>query len=73
VEDEIDPAAGLVVHVKNGERVEKGQPFVTLHYNDAGGLEAAEREVLRAYTLDDSPPPSIPELILALLEPERTS
>jgi pyrimidine-nucleoside phosphorylase/thymidine phosphorylase len=73
VEDEIDPAAGLVVHVKNGDRVENGQPFATLHYNDAAGLEAAEREVLRAYTVEDAPPASLPELVLALLEPERTS
>jgi pyrimidine-nucleoside phosphorylase/thymidine phosphorylase len=73
VEDEIDPAAGLIVHVKNGDRVEKGQPLVTLHYNNASSLEEAELAVSRAYTLSDSPPPSLPDLVLALLEPERNS
>jgi pyrimidine-nucleoside phosphorylase/thymidine phosphorylase len=31
VEDRIDPAAGIVLHRKVGERVEQGEPLCTLH------------------------------------------
>jgi pyrimidine-nucleoside phosphorylase len=46
VEDRIDPAAGIVVHRKVGERVERGEPLCTLH----GGLggEPPERVAARA-------------------------
>jgi pyrimidine-nucleoside phosphorylase/thymidine phosphorylase len=41
VEDRIDPAAGLVVHKRLGERVERGEPLCTLHCG--GGGEPADR------------------------------
>lgn len=40
----IDPAVGLKTHVRTGEKIQKGQPLVTLYYNDEerlpGALEA---------------------------------
>ena len=46
VEDRIDPAAGIVVHKRIGERVERGDPLCTLHGGGAG--EPPERVVARA-------------------------
>jgi pyrimidine-nucleoside phosphorylase/thymidine phosphorylase len=46
VEDRIDPAVGLVVHKRLGERVERGEPLCTLHVGAAG--EAPERVAARA-------------------------
>jgi pyrimidine-nucleoside phosphorylase/thymidine phosphorylase len=68
VEDAIDPAAGLIVEKKLGHRVEKGEPLVTLHYNDSSRLSEAEERVLGAYLLAETPPASAWELILAVLE-----
>ena len=71
VEDVIDPGAGLVVGKKRGDEVRKGDPLVTLHYNDPSRLLEAEEMVQRAYsayTAGDRRPPSAPELILAVLE-----
>jgi pyrimidine-nucleoside phosphorylase/thymidine phosphorylase len=72
VEDRVDLSAGLVVHAKLGDEVEEGGALVTLHHNEPPGLEEAEREILRAYVVSDSPPASLPDLVLALLEQERT-
>jgi pyrimidine-nucleoside phosphorylase/thymidine phosphorylase len=46
VEDRIDPAAGIVVHKKLGDRVERGEPLCTLHGGQGG--EPPERVALRA-------------------------
>jgi len=46
VEDRIDPAAGIVVHKKLGDRVERGEPLCTLHGGRGG--EPPERVALRA-------------------------
>ncbi|HYG67747.1 MAG TPA: thymidine phosphorylase [Anaeromyxobacteraceae bacterium] len=45
VEDRIDPAVGIVVHRKLGERVERGEPLATIHHGDRG--EAPDRVVAR--------------------------
>ncbi len=51
VEDRIDPAVGLVAHSKVGDRVSRGQPLVTLHYNEDGRVEAARAMVTAAYRI----------------------
>jgi pyrimidine-nucleoside phosphorylase/thymidine phosphorylase len=68
VEDVIDPGAGLVVRKKLGDEVDRGDPLVTLHYNDPSRLSEAEAMVRNAYSVSDAEPPSGPELILAVLE-----
>ncbi len=68
VEDVIDPGAGMVVGKKPGHEVDKGEPLVTLHYNDPSRLSEAVDRVLKAYSISDAPPPPAPELILAVLE-----
>lgn len=39
--DLLDLAVGLEVHIKVGDRVEPGQPLITIHANDADRLEAS--------------------------------
>ncbi len=51
VEDRIDPAVGLTVYAKVGDRVSRGQPLVTLHYNDEARLEAARTMATAAYRI----------------------
>jgi thymidine phosphorylase len=63
----IDPGAGLLVEKKLGHEVRKGEPLVTLHYNDPSRLLEAEGMARRAYSVTDRPS-SAPELILAVLE-----
>ncbi|HSM92669.1 MAG TPA: thymidine phosphorylase [Anaeromyxobacteraceae bacterium] len=46
VEDRIDPAAGIVVHKRVGDRVERGEPLCTLHCGRSG--EPPERAAARA-------------------------
>jgi pyrimidine-nucleoside phosphorylase len=58
IKDTIDPAVGLVVHRKIGEQVSKGEPLLTLHYNDVSRLEEAERLVGGAYEIGDGRPPA---------------
>lgn len=52
-EDVIDLAVGILVHVKVGERVEKGQPWFTIHANDQARLASANVRLLEAVSLAD--------------------
>ena len=45
-EDPVDPAVGVVVHRKVGDRVQKGEPMFTVHANDEAKLARA-KEILR--------------------------
>jgi pyrimidine-nucleoside phosphorylase len=54
VEDVIDPGAGLLVGKKPGHEVRKGEPLVTLHYNDPSRLTEAEGLVQKAYSIGDA-------------------
>ena len=59
-EDTIDPAVGLTVHKKIGDRVRTGEPLCTLHYNDAARLAEARRLVEGAYRIGPEPVPKRP-------------
>jgi pyrimidine-nucleoside phosphorylase/thymidine phosphorylase len=45
VEDRVDPAVGLLVHRRIGDRVERGEPLCTVHEGD--GSEARDRVLAR--------------------------
>jgi pyrimidine-nucleoside phosphorylase len=47
--DRIDPAAGLVLMRKVGDRVRRGEPLAVLHARDAAGAEEALVRVRAAY------------------------
>ena len=55
-DDAIDPAVGLVFHTRLGQRVEKGQPLCTIHYNSEARLAEARRLVEGAVRIADKPP-----------------
>ncbi|NPV90368.1 MAG: pyrimidine-nucleoside phosphorylase [Firmicutes bacterium] len=56
----VDPAVGIVLVKKIGDRVEKGEPLAVLHVNDEGRLQQAQGMVLDAYRVGnervESPP-----------------
>jgi pyrimidine-nucleoside phosphorylase len=72
-EDEIDPAVGVELLAKVGDRVEKGEAIALLHVNDETYLDEAVRRVENAYEIDPSnkrhePPPLVIERILSQAE-----
>lgn len=58
--DPIDHAVGIEVLVKVGDRVEAGAPLFRLHANDEGKRAEAERRLLAAVELSDSPVQPLP-------------
>jgi pyrimidine-nucleoside phosphorylase len=60
-DDAVDPAAGLVLHAKVGDRVEEGSPLATLHAATDALLDAGEARFLRAVRIVDVevPPPPL--------------
>jgi pyrimidine-nucleoside phosphorylase/thymidine phosphorylase len=55
-EDTIDLSVGLVFHKKIGDRVEKGEPLCTLHYNAESRIEEAKRLVEQSYRIEPERP-----------------
>jgi pyrimidine-nucleoside phosphorylase len=55
-EDAIDPAVGLVVHKKVGDRVEKEEALCTVHYNQEIRATRAQQMILQSYGLGEVPP-----------------
>jgi pyrimidine-nucleoside phosphorylase len=47
-EDAVDPGVGLTLHAKTGTKVSRGEPLVTVWYNDSGRLAAARPLVASA-------------------------
>ncbi len=69
-EDAVDPAAGLVVHKKLGDAVDRGDSLVTLHYNSAARAEAAAALVAASYRIEPGAPPTAPRrLVRRILGP----
>src|ERR671916_1350279 len=58
--DEIDPAAGVELLAKPGDRVAKGDPVARLH--GERGAERAEKLILQALEIGDEPPGPAPAI-----------
>lgn len=54
-EDMIDPAAGLVMHRRIGDRVCRGEPLLTLHANDQDKTEAVAQSLKDVVHIDSAP------------------
>jgi len=68
VEDRVDPAVGLVVEKKLGDRVERGEPLVQVHHREAGApFERVAARVAAAYRIGPAAPPAGP-LVLERIE-----
>jgi thymidine phosphorylase len=59
--DKIDPAAGVEILAKPGDRVEKGDPVARLHGDRAA--EEAERLIIQALEIGDEPPEPAPAIL----------
>ncbi|TXD42811.1 thymidine phosphorylase [Lujinxingia vulgaris] len=62
-EDTIDPAVGLVMNAKRGDKVEPGQPVVTIHYNDDRELDKVKTMLREAIVIGEAPT-EVPPLVL---------
>ena len=56
LEDEIDPAVGLVFHRAAGDEVAAGEPLVTVHHRGGQGVERALERLAEATTLEAAEP-----------------
>jgi pyrimidine-nucleoside phosphorylase len=60
MQDRIDPAVGLMLHKKVGDRVAAGEPVATLHSNDPDRLPGAQAHLQGAFSLGArAPAPSL--------------
>ena len=66
-EDTIDHAVGLEFHKRIGDRVAKGEPLVTIHYNYARRLAEAQTMIAANYQVRAEPPRERPKLIRKLI------
>ena len=55
-EDEIDHAVGLEFHKRIGDRVEKNEKLVTLHYNSDTKLAEAKHLIGNSYVVNERAP-----------------
>jgi pyrimidine-nucleoside phosphorylase len=66
-EDKIDPGVGLEFHKRVGDRVEKGERLVTIHYNSGAKLAEAKSLIAGSYQIGGSAPPEKRPLIRRIL------
>ena len=66
-EDTIDPAVGLIMHRRVGDRLSTGEPFCTLYVNDETHLEEAVALLHESMTISSEKPASAP-LVYAIVK-----
>jgi pyrimidine-nucleoside phosphorylase/thymidine phosphorylase len=66
VDSAIDPAVGLVLHMKVGDPVREGEPVATLHVNDPARLDDAVARVRSAIEIGREAPPATPLVRLVI-------
>ena len=67
-EDEIDPAVGIILHKKLGDKASRNEPICTLHYNSDRRLNEAESLIMSSYTIGSNKPPAPAKLIRQVIE-----
>src|SRR6202521_1202452 len=55
-EDSVDPAVGIVLHKKVGDRVSAGEPLATIHYNAEGRAARATQLIEESFQIATTPP-----------------
>jgi pyrimidine-nucleoside phosphorylase len=58
--DPIDPAVGIIIHHKVGDRLAQGDALFTIHANDQTKLQAAKLRLLGAHKWSDTPCEALP-------------
>jgi len=66
-EDTIDHAVGIEFRKRIGDRIEKGEPLATIHYNSDAKLAEAKDLVAESYQIGQSVPPGERPLIRRIL------
>ena len=61
-DDIIDPSVGVIVHKKIGDKIEQGEPLVTLYTNKQDTFESVARLIMESYKFSEDRP-DIPGLI----------
>jgi pyrimidine-nucleoside phosphorylase len=67
-EDSVDPAVGIVLHKKVGDRVAAGEPLATIHYNSEPRAERARRLIQESCLIADAPPSTRRPLIHKVIQ-----
>ena len=70
-EDSVDPAVGIVLHKKVGDRVAAGELLCTLHYNSEARAAQAKHLLEKSYQIADALPP--PKRLVHRIIPATTS
>ncbi len=70
-DDVLDLSAGLVMHRRIGEKVQKGDPLATIYHNDVKKAEAAQKALLDAIKVGKEQPPKA-KLIYARITKNNT-
>jgi pyrimidine-nucleoside phosphorylase len=55
-EDSVDPAVGIVLHKKVGDRVAAGEPLATIYYNSEARVTRAQQLLEESCQISDAPP-----------------
>ncbi len=55
-EDSVDPAVGIKVHKKTGDKVSAGEPLCTVHYNSEARLKQAVPLIEQSYRIEQAAP-----------------
>ncbi|HZC21763.1 MAG TPA: thymidine phosphorylase [Candidatus Binatia bacterium] len=55
-EDSVDPAVGIVLHKKVGDKVNAGEALATIHYNAEARGERARQMIAESYQIAEAPP-----------------
>ena len=58
--DAIDPAVGILVHAKVGDKITKGQPLFTIHANNQALVEPVRRNLLQSLAWSQVPVQPLP-------------
>lgn len=67
-EDSVDPAVGIILHKKVGDRVHRGEPLATIHYNVDTRLERARELIAGGYHIADAAPAAKRPLIHRVIQ-----
>lgn len=59
-EDAVDPAVGITIHAKRGDRVEAGEPLATVRYRDESRLRSAMELLPGAWLIGEEAPEPVP-------------
>ena len=54
-EDSVDPAVGIVLHKKVGDRVSRGEPLATIHYNEEAKADRARQLIEQSFQFAAAP------------------